>query len=275
MTEQDFDLYTTDLSETWDELPVDDQPIPERGRKDRQLNLRVSGDLLSALRGLAARRNESYHALARGFIEQGLLREETTADSPAQRPFSTKEATLVLLAAPGQSHELNEEVSGRTRLQKLLFLLTQHLQADVQARFEAFHYGPFEENLNADIEFLTAEGLVEGPGSLAEIELGDGDRGARLVEWVRARTGPANELVESYRLTKRGMDWVQRFLADPTVGREEPRARLFEESARLKERFGRVSLDALIDHVYDEYPEYAENSKIRGQVAERRRRSNE
>jgi uncharacterized protein YwgA len=268
----DFDLYGTVLADSWDSLPATDSPVDvDRTRKDRQLNLRVSADLLSTLRSVAATRNESYHSLARAFIEQGLVRSATPTTKEI-RPFSTKEATLVLLAAPGASRQPNEEISGRTRLQKLLFLLTQHLKPDVQARFEGHHFGPFEENLSQDIEFLESEGLIEAAGHGPVTPLPPSrDRGARLVEWVESRSGPANDLVESYRLTKRGMDWVSRFLSDREYGDPEAKTRLLEESARLKEQYGRSSLDSLIDYVYNEYPEYAEKSKIREQVAERRR----
>ena len=92
---------------------------------------------------------------------------------------------------------------------------------------------------------------------------------------MRARTGPASELVESYRLTKRGMDWVERFFQDPAFGGDDAKARLRNESEQLKRKYGRISLDSLIDHVYEEYPEFAEKSRIRDQVAERRNRAYE
>jgi hypothetical protein len=272
--EMDFDIFDTDLAETWESLPLADIPIEvDRNRKDRQLNLRVSSTLLSALRSAAVARNESYHSLARAFVEQGVARELQEVRSDTARPFSTKEATLVLLAAPGASHQPNEEIAGRTRLQKLLFLLAQHLKPDVAARFEAYNYGPFEENLNSDIEFLESEGLIEGGGG-GEINPAppSPERGARLLQWVEERSGPPRDVVDSYRLTKTGMDWVARFLSTDKSGDTQAKQRLFEESSRLKAQFGSSGLDALIDHVYAEYPEYAEKSRIREQVAERRQR---
>lgn len=268
----DFDLYNTDLADEWDALPASETSVYlDRGRKDRQLNLRVSSDLLASLRAAATARNASYHSLARGFLEEGLARDADHANVADVRPFSTKEATLVLLSAPGPSHQPNEEISGRTRLQKLLFLLAQHLKPEIQARFEAYHYGPFEENLSGDIEFLESEGLIEAGGPGAVIPLAPAvDRGARLIEWVEKRSGPANDLVESYRLTKRGMDWVSGFFSDPERGDPRAKARLLEESARLKEKYGSSPLSTLIDHVYAEYPQYAERSRIARQVAERK-----
>ncbi len=48
--------------------------------------------------------------------------------------------------------------------------------------------------------------------------------------------------------------------------------RLADECRRLKEQFGRVPLDELVDFVYAEFPEFTKESRIRHQVAERRER---
>lgn len=273
-----------DYTEAWDELEdVSEQFQGMRPRKDRQLNLRVDSDLLASLREAAARTGESYHFLGRRLIEEGVARvlaqqeERGSAEDEAERrPFRMKEVTLVLLGAGGASRAANEAVEGRTRLQKLLFLVAQHLKPAVSARFEAYSYGPFDETVGPDLEFLTGEGLVESEAGevLPEPAASPEDRGARILEWIRQRGAerPEQAAPESYRLTQKGMEWVRRFLASEQFGSPEAKSKLLEECEQLKRRFGRVPLDELVDYVYGQYPEFTARSAIRHQVAERRAR---
>ena len=89
------------------------------------------------------------------------------------------------------------------------------------ARFEAYSYGPFEESIETDVDFLSSEGLIEATGrqTLPEVRTYDPERGKRIVEWVRSRgLAPDDSSVEEYRLTRAGMEWVQRFLASDQYG---------------------------------------------------------
>lgn len=273
-----------DYAEAWDELEdVSSEFADVRPKKDRQLNLRVDSQLLAALRTASARSGEGYHSFARRLIEEGLARalepepgesKPDATETPNLRPFRVKELLLVLLGQPGPTSQLNEPIVGKTRLQKLLFLAAQHLKGDVAARFEAYSYGPFEEAIEPDLEFLASEGLVEWEGRGPEIpQLQDeSERGARIVDWVRSRAEAAPRPVESYRLTQLGLEWVRRFFASDAFGSPEAKQRLADECRRLKEEFARVPLDELVDFVYAEFPEFTKGSRIRHQVAERRER---
>jgi predicted DNA binding CopG/RHH family protein len=271
------DALIRDYSESWDELEdVSEQFRDIRPRKDRQLNLRVDADLLASLRDAAARRGVGYHSLARDLIEEGLARvaTEPEAESPitnATRPFRMKEVMLVLLGAPGANQEENEPIVGITRLQKLLFLVAQHMKPQVAARFEAYDFGPFDESVEPDLEFLANEGLVAAPGreSLGKAGAGDAHRGAELLKWVRLRQREPDDQIEEYRLTQKGMEWVGRFFESEAFGSTEGKEALAAECARLKSEFGRVPLHRLVEYVYSEYPEFTSRSKIRHQVAER------
>lgn len=255
-----------------------------RPRKDRQLNLRVDQELLDTLRALAARRGIGYHSLARDLIDEGLARAayehevHQPANSTQGRPFRMKEVILLLLGAPGASGRENEAIVGRTRLQKLLFLTAQHLQPHIAARFEAYDYGPFEESVAPDIEFLADEGLVQMPGHGAtgtSAAAGDAEYGKGLLAWVHARHGPEPDQerpTERYRLTQQGMDWVRRFVASGGAGNPEALMALQQQVAALKQQYGKTPLSELVELVYAEYPEFTEHSKISHQVAERRAR---
>ncbi len=271
-----------DYAEVWDDLEdVSAQFADVRPKKDRQLNLRVDADLLAALRMASAQAGEGYHSFARRLIEEGLARalegepaepSSAATAAPSRRPFQVKEVLLVLLSQPGASDQENEPVVGKTRLQKLLFLAAQHLKGEVAARFEAYSYGPFEEEIEPDLEFLASEGLVEWEGRGPEIpQIGDeSERGARILDWVRSRAETKPRPTESYRLTQLGLEWVRRFFASDAFGSADAKKRLAEECQRLKEQFGRVPLDDLVDFVYAEFPEFTRQSKIRHEVAERR-----
>ena len=278
-------LGAQDHAEDWDALEdVTADFTDARPRKDRQLNLRVDEDLLGTLRALASRRGIGYHSLARDLIEEGLARAtyERAASEPASttlgRPFRMKEVILLLLGAPGASGRENEAIVGRTRLQKLLFLTAQYLQPHIAARFEAYDYGPFEESVAPDIEFLADEGLVQMPGHGAAGTPGaasDAEYGKGLLAWVHARHVPEPDLerpTESYRLTQQGMEWVQRFVASGGAGDPEALVTLQQHVAALKQQYGQIPLSELVELVYAAYPEFTEHSNISHQVAERRAR---
>jgi predicted DNA binding CopG/RHH family protein len=275
-----------DVAEVWDELDdVTSEFAGVRPKKDRQLNLRVDEGLLAALREAAARTGEGYHTFARRLIEEGVahaLAEPSVAaaEEASTRPFRMKEVMLVLLGAGGSRVKENEEILSRTRLQKLLFLAAQHLQPEVASRFEAYDFGPFGESVETDVDFLASEGLVEATGreAIPEVRAQDPERGRRMLEWVRtqhAAVESRSEQVESYRLTRAGMEWVRRFLASDQFGQPDAKQRLVAECEELKRRFGRVPLEEVVDFVYSEYPEFTARSKIRHQVAERLARKTE
>lgn len=273
-----------DYAQVWDDLEdVSAQFADVHRKKDRQLNLRVDAELLAALRTASAQAGEGYHSFARRLIEEGVGRALEAApaqSSPAatsaissRRPFQVKEVLLVLLSRPGATDQENEPIEGKTRLQKLLFLAAQHLKGEVAARFEAYSYGPFEEEIEPDLEFLASEGLVEWEGRGPDVpQIGnEAERGARILDWVRSRA-ETKPRIESYRLTQLGLEWVRRFFASDAFGSAEAKQRLAEECQRLKEQFGRVPLDDLVEFVYAEFPEFTKQSKIRHEVAERRAR---
>ncbi|MEZ3115946.1 hypothetical protein RYH80_08445 [Halobaculum sp. MBLA0147] len=142
------------------------------------------------------------------------------------------------------------EIRGKTRFQKLAFLSERELDRwDVDAYdFVAYDYGPFSKSLLEETESLEAEGLVE---------------------ITRRKTFGGKERYD-YRLTQRGHETYE----DNRPNEEwdesnEPedvsdgtdRFRCIEHVAdRVTGDFAEMPVSNLIDHVYDEYPKYAENS---------------
>lgn len=275
MTEEERkaqEVLDRDYAETWDALEdVTGEFATIPRRRDRQLNIRVDEELLDALRRVAGRLGQSYHSLARRYIEESLAREDATlVETVSSAHFSMKEAILVLLSSRGPSGKASEPVEGRTRLQKLLFLVTQHMRPELVARFEAYDYGPFDDGVLGDVHFLVEEGLVDdGSAGSLDSSKSSASRAQDVLGWAARRAEPPPVAIESYRLTRKGMEWVDRFFQSDAFGEPQAKQRLAEAVADLKQRFGRVPLSELVDYVYGEYPEYTSRSAIRHQVAER------
>jgi len=268
---------SVDVTDLWDDLEDRTSEFSSISRKDRQLNLRVDEALLAAIREVATVRGEGYHTYARRLIEEGVARELAQASDPrlpSDRPFRMKEVILVLLGATDPDAANEAMLVGRTRLQKMLFLAAQHLKPQVAARFEAYSYGPFDESVESDVEFLASEGLVEASGyeSITQLPEDDADRGRLVLDWIRTRNEAAassQDEIETYRLTRAGMEWVRRFLASEEFGTSDAKQQLWAECIKLKATFGRVPQRELVDYVYANFPEFTKNSKIRDQVAAR------
>jgi uncharacterized protein YwgA len=141
---------------------------------------------------------------------------------------------LVLLGA-----EDEESVEGRTRLQKLMFLVQKRMEEQGDPvnwgyNFRAYDYGPFAKELYDDLDRLRRRGFVE----------------------ERERHLDDDVIQYDYILTPKGREFVQEEL-------EERRPDgLAETVEAIKNDFNNVPLQHLIDYVYTEYPEYAENSVL-------------
>lgn len=143
-----------------------------------------------------------------------------------------RDLPLSLLAAMGE-----DSIEGRTRLQKLLFLIQKRVESDEVESLEqsydfiAYDYGPFSKEIYEDIDQLAHRGLVREEKQ----RLDDG-----VIEY-------------NYKLTEKGKAFVaERGLEDVP-----------DEFEAVIEQFGDENLNNIIDYVYSEYPDYTENSVLR------------
>ncbi|GAB7094067.1 hypothetical protein JCM30237_12190 [Halolamina litorea] len=124
------------------------------------------------------------------------------------------------------------KLDGRTRLQKLSFLLDRSLlDRDLKSPFEfkQYKYGPFDEDIYHVMDSLREEGLVK-----EEVEQTPyGDR-------------------HVYKLTEKGEKKASEKLN--TLGFWEKRT-----LNRLVSRWGDTPTQSIVGYVYDEYPEYTPN----------------
>lgn len=133
-------------------------------------------------------------------------------------------------------------VRGRTRFQKMIFLMRERLKDDKRVPslgFAPFDYGPYSKTLQRDIDALTSDGLICEDRS-------DSDRPARTVY--------------TYAITEAGRGTADKLLSDP---RYEVYGfnNAYDKLEEIKAEFNDTALPDLLRHVYARYPEYAALSK--------------
>lgn len=133
----------------------------------------------------------------------------------------------------------NEPIQGRTRFQKMVFLLQEETEGhhrDLKHyRFKPYDYGPFSKELYDDLDELIERGLV----SQSQEEFGD------------------DKVFYEYELTEKGFSFMEE-----SCEKEEIR-NIVNVSRDLKSDLNHMELSEVLDYVYSEYTEYAENSVLR------------
>ena len=176
--------------------------------------------------------------------------------SEAIRADNRKDLLLLVLAAANE-----QPVVGVTRLQKYLFLLQEHtsLGAALRARydFRPDNFGPFDDQLYADLDFLENLGLITKDPQGEEPSAEEGEQRAASESWSTNDPEFApwteDETFWAYRLTPEGRDFVQRLELD-----EGERSTI----EQLKERWNSRPLAEFLRWLYAEYPETAVNTQL-------------
>lgn len=174
---------------------------------------------------------------------------------------SSLDLLLVLLYAPGKSGSKGEPIEGITRLQKLVFLLQQgkgprSLVAQAQEYlYRPYRMGPYADQLNQDVDVLTALGLVRTE-RLRYLLTDDSDGPDSADE----PTGIPKK-VESlkYCLTSEGESAGQELWASLTD-------RNRQEMSEFKTFFNQLSLRQLLIFVYESYPSFTTKSEIKSDL---------
>ena len=155
-------------------------------------------------------------------------------------------------------------VRGRTRLQKMLFLLKQEENVDSIIpgfyHFEPYRFGPFEARIYSDVEFLENVGLVvsaqRGVATDADVSEAQYASDGSLLPGDTGDAIPTYSDTE-FRLTTKGTGFVEakRLWADAP-----PELRAGIE--RVKRMCNTAPLTAVLRYVYQHYPAYAEESEL-------------
>lgn len=124
----------------------------------------------------------------------------------------------------------NTPVNGRTRMQKLVFLIEKKLDIN-EYNFIPYDYGPFSKELYKDIDELINDDYIEEIHEQFE-----------------------DNIVFTYRLTLKGKKLIKKLLQSPNNIKKINIINI------VKSNYCYLTLDELIGKVYAEYPKYAENS---------------
>ena len=130
-------------------------------------------------------------------------------------------------------------IEGRTRLQKMVFLMQQRFKERGESplrsqpfEFIAYDYGPFSKDLYSELETL-----------IERDEIND-----------RKETTGGGSIKYTYSIKPQGREIVEAQLSTPQ-GQE-----IVELAQEIKEEYNEMFLSDLIEKVYSQYPSYAENS---------------
>ena len=133
-----------------------------------------------------------------------------------------------------------EPIEGRTRLQKMVFLMQKELEQRDQSGtvgleydFIPYDYGPFSKELYDDLDAMIEQEFVDD----TEEPLRSGK-----VKYIYEIEDDGEELVDSESESWEDVDAIMQ------LARE------------IKKNYNNMLLSELIEYVYSEYPEYAERS---------------
>jgi hypothetical protein len=187
-----------------------------------------------------------------------------------RKKLKGKDILLMLLYLPGVTNKKNEPITGRTRITKMMFLFEKEIYKNFDnisekslPEFFAYDYGPFSKDLLDDIRFFIMINFVSERSSNTEMseaaihefvydiedDIGYGDEVDVLNLDIPAEF--------SYSLTDKGKKYVEENLIDQFSDEQ------INLLTQFKRKINMLSLDAILDYVYNKYPEGAEKSKIR------------
>ena len=138
----------------------------------------------------------------------------------------------------------NEPIKGRTKLEKLLFLIKQDILADTQFDgsyyfFEPYKYGPFTTEILDDVV------LMEDFGYLKRERIGD-------------------DVI--YSITSQGQTKIQQINQNLSTNIKTQIDEINKKIEKLKKDKNKLPLRQLLTYVYQKFPYYTTNSEIKGKV---------
>ena len=134
------------------------------------------------------------------------------------------------------------EIIGRTRFQKIMFIVEQEVP-EIKKYFSEnynwspYHYGPFSDKLLGDLAWLDYWGFIEIDDSSLDI---DSESPSTI-----------------YKITDKGKKFVEKKIL-PVLPKE-----LIIRLEEIKKKYRKINLIDLVKYVYEKYPDYTIKSKIR------------
>ena len=216
-----------------------------------------------------------------------------------RKQISARKLTiLLLLAAPDMNNRIAQPILGTTRMQKLVFLISERIGTAVKDstyfsfdfKYEAEKFGPADLDLYQDLDFLRTMRLItcDGNGALVAsfepslatisgqpsvkrpIMLPEEKEETELsfeylmgVEPSELLTADVETESESeYAITEKGLEIIEN-LKNNSEGRQKA---LFEDienaCAAIRQEYASWNLRRLLKYVYDNYPSLTTKSLI-------------
>jgi len=184
------------------------------------------------------------------------------------KEITAKDFLLTILYSPGKYDAVNESITGRTRLTKMIFLFEKELQKDFFKNnksvklpdFEPYNFGPFSKELFDDLNFFLSIGLIDSEETLIpistaeknEIEISFDD------DWINARFDETeiDDVEMKYSLSSKGVKYVEQNVWSEYSDSQKSILKKF------KAQINTISLDSLLRYVYNKYPDSAKKSLI-------------
>lgn len=191
---------------------------------------------------------------------------------PNDRVDNRKDVLLLLLYSPGKTERVNEPISGRTRLVKMLFLFREEVLKDFRKgteiteenfyEFFPWNFGPFSTQVHDDLDFFILHGFIEAQPSREETLP---ESAAEWEMWLNSsRADSSDDPVAEYeeqefQLSPKGLAFA-RTLYDLLSGAQQ---RLLKQ---FKKKLVSIPLRGLLKYVYDKYEVYATKSRIQERI---------
>ena len=171
---------------------------------------------------------------------------------------------------------LNEmqPIFGAVRLEKMMFLFEKEiakvlknkgLESEKLANFFAYNYGPFSKDVYDQTELFKSIGFLKITNLNSKEELDEADdweENAFVDEIFDDETKiiiPDNKYMK-YEITELGANFVKEKLLNKITLEQRKILELF------KQKITDTSIKQLLHYVYLNYPEFAENSLIKGEI---------
>jgi len=152
----------------------------------------------------------------------------------------------VLLYAKGPQGKVAEEIIGKTRLMKLMFLILKEgeFEKNIEGAisFEPYKYGPFDPEIYDAIEALESMNIIE--------KIND------ITDFSPSFEGEEYDTKIKFKLTEKGINKTKKII-------DRMPENLYKKIESIKIIYSRIPLIQLLHYVYSKYSEYAVKSELK------------
>lgn len=182
-----------------------------------------------------------------------------------KKKISGKDILLILLYSPGLTKKYNEPILGKTRITKMMFIFKKEIMRGFDnideksmPEFFSYNYGPFSKELYDDLKFFESIGLIQEENTKNELSEAEEEESMYWISEDEDSDSDDYDYYEiKYSLTEKGYDYVKDNLWNELSDDQ------IEFLVKFKNKINTLSLDMLLDYVYNKYPKYTDKSVIR------------